>query len=150
MSSRLFQEIREKRGLAYSVFSSCQCYTKHGYFDIYAGVGHDKVEETIRAISAELRKLESDFVSEKELQIAKEQLKAGIVYSRESVNSRMIANGKNELLLGREVPAEEILRKTDEVTLGSLREAARLVSDPERYSVVIVGDREHPAQDYLK
>ncbi|MBR5742074.1 MAG: insulinase family protein, partial [Firmicutes bacterium] len=143
MSSRLFQEIREKRGLAYSVFSSLQCYPRHGMFEIYAGVGHDRVDETVSAVADVLRTVGRDLVTESELRTAKEQLKAGIVYGRESTNSRMIANGRNEILLGREVPAEEILRKTDAVTMESLRAAADLVTDPSRYSVVVVGDRDH-------
>ena len=88
-------------------------------------------------------------MTEDELRTAKEQLKAGIVYGRESINNRMIANGRNELLLGREIPAEEILRKTDEVTLESLREAAAWITDPSRWSAVVVGDREHPIRSYL-
>jgi len=149
MSSRLFQEIREKRGLAYSVFTSLACYKNYGMFEIYAGVGHDRVGETVRAIASELRALAVHPVTADELRIAKEQLKAGIVYGRESINNRMIANGRNELLLGREIPAEEILRKIDDVTPDALASAVRLLSDPERYSVVCVGDREHPLRAYL-
>ncbi len=150
MSSRLFQEIREKRGLAYSVFTSLQCYRKHGMFEIYAGVAHEKVGEAVSAIASVLGGLDEHFVTEDELRIAKEQLKAGIVYGRESINNRMIANGRNELLLGREISAEEIIRRTDAVTLDAVREAARLITDPSRYSATCVGDREHPLRDYLK
>ncbi|MBE6037094.1 MAG: insulinase family protein [Clostridiales bacterium] len=149
MSSRLFQSIREQRGLAYSVFASSHAYCNHGIFSIYAGVGHDKVEEALTAIAAELRGLKTNFITEEELLIAKEQMKSSYIFGSENVNSRMFAQGKNTLLLGRTRTPEEVMASIDAVTLEDLKEAAALIWNPEQYSAVLVGDRQQDLQALL-
>ncbi len=113
MSSRLFQNIREEKGLAYSVYSMSSSFSNTGYFNIYAGVSHDKVEDAIIGIRAELRLLETGGITVEELQTAKEQLKGSYIFSLENVNGRMFSIGKNMLLLNKIYTPEEVMSSID-------------------------------------
>ncbi|MEG1931412.1 MAG: pitrilysin family protein [Anaerovorax sp.] len=141
MSSRLFQNIREEKGLAYSVYAMSSSYSKAGYFNIYAGVSHDKVEDTIQAIAHELRLLGLKGVTKEELEIAKEQLKGSYIFSFENVNSRMFTNGKNTLILDRIYTQEEIIDSIDAVTMDDIAKMSTLITDISNYSAVLVGGK---------
>ncbi|MBQ3122685.1 MAG: insulinase family protein [Firmicutes bacterium] len=138
MSSRLFQNIREEKGLAYSVYSMASTYSDMGYFNIYAGVASNRIEAAIGGISDELKRLRKDFVSQEELDMAKEQLKGSYIFSQENVNSRMFAAGKNVVLFDKVYPLEDTIREIDSVTLDDLRAAAELIWDIDKYSAVVV------------
>ncbi|HHX13965.1 MAG TPA: insulinase family protein [Clostridiales bacterium] len=142
MSSRLFQNIREDKGLAYAVYSVAQSHMQNGIFSIYAGVAHDKVEETVAAVAEELSRLEKDGVTAEELQAAKEQIKSAYVFGRESVSSRMFSNGKNQLLLDRQRLPEEVLTNIDRVTLDDMQQAIQLIASIDQYCGVLIGNRE--------
>jgi predicted Zn-dependent peptidase len=139
MSARLFQNIREQKGLAYSVYSSMSSFTYDGIFSIYAGVGHDKVSETVTAIAGELKKLKRKGVTEDEVDMAKEQMKSHYIFGQENVNGRMFSIGKNYLLLNKIFTPEEVLEKIDAVTLRDIRDAAKLITDVSQYSGVTIG-----------
>ncbi|HEY2420900.1 MAG TPA: pitrilysin family protein, partial [Neobacillus sp.] len=98
MSSRLFQEVREQRGLAYSVFSYHSAYQDSGIVTVYGGTGAKQLDVLFDTIQETLDKLKQDGITEKELTNSKEQLKGSLMLSLESTNSRMSRNGKNELL----------------------------------------------------
>lgn len=142
MSSRLFQNIREEKGLAYSVYSSAAAYVHQGSFTIYAGVGHDKVSDAINAIAQELYLLKKDGITQEELSTAKEQLKSNYIFGLENVNGRMFTIGKNTLLLGKVNTAKEVLENIDGVTMKDISDIASLISDVKQYSVVLVGRKE--------
>lgn len=95
MSSRLFQNIREEKGLAYSVYSVSSSFSSDGYYLIYAGVGHDKIRHVLAGIEEELMILKRDGVTQDELSMSKEQLKSSFIFGQENVASRMFANGKS-------------------------------------------------------
>lgn len=139
MSSRLFQNIREQKGLAYSVYSISSSYSQNGYFNIYAGVSHEKVRETIEAIGEELTMIKNHGATRDELEIAKEQLKGIYIFSMENVNSRMFSNGKNTLILDRTYDIEEIIDSINKVTIEELQSMGDLVSEIKNYSGVLVG-----------
>jgi predicted Zn-dependent peptidase len=139
MSARLFQNIREQKGLAYSVYSSTSSFTSDGIFSIYAGVGHDKVRETVAAIADELEKLRKEGVDPDEIDAAKEQMKSHYIFGQENVNGRMFSIGKNYLLLNKTFTPDEVLAKIDGVTLNGLHEVAELITDLSRYSGAIIG-----------
>ena len=141
MSSRLFQNIREEKGLAYSVYSMASSFAEEGYFNIYAGVSHDKLEAAIQAIREELMSLREKGVTEEELSIAKEQLKSSYIFSQENVNSRMFAIGKNSILLGKVYTAEEIIAGIDRVTMEDLKELSTMISDVSAYSGAVITNR---------
>ncbi len=142
MSSRLFQNIREQKGLAYSVYSSTSSYVTDGMFCIYAGVSHDKVTDAIRGIREELQLLLRDGVTEDELLTAKEQMKSGYLFGLENVQGRMFSIGKSTLLLSEVDPPERVIAEIDGVTMDDMKKAAELISDVSRYSAVLVGRNE--------
>lgn len=138
MSSRLFQNIREEKGLAYSVYSMNGLFSSDGYFNIYAGVSHDKAQKAIGAVVEELEILEKSGVTEEELDSSREQMKAGNIFSMENVSGRMFKNGKNTLLSGRVFTEDEVMKGFDGVTLDDIDGIKELICRPENYSVAVV------------
>ncbi|WP_207478051.1 M16 family metallopeptidase [Arenibaculum pallidiluteum] len=124
MSSRLFQEVREKRGLAYSVHSFTGSYEDGGLFGIYAGTGAKEVEELVPVVAEEICKVSED-VTEDEVRRARNQIKAGILMSLESSMSRCEQLGQQLLTFGRHLGPEEIVTRIDAVDAGMVRQAAR-------------------------
>lgn len=141
MSSRLFQNIREEKGLAYSVYSTNSFASSWGYFSIYAGVAHDKAEAALDAIRYELDELRKSGVTAEELAMAKEQVKSAYIFGLENVNSRMFSIGKNELLLDKVYTPEEVLRGFDGVTESDVLEAASMIGDYSAYCGAAVTGR---------
>jgi len=139
MSSRLFQNIREEKGLAYSVYSMSSSFTKTGYFNIYAGVSHEKIKDALIGIQDELKLLKAEGVTLEEMQTAKEQLKGSYIFSLENVNGRMFSIGKNMLLLNKIYTPEEVMASIDAVTLDDIREISEMVTDIHSYSGVLIG-----------
>ncbi|MDR1135668.1 MAG: insulinase family protein [Clostridiales Family XIII bacterium] len=143
MNSRLFQSIREQKGLAYSVYSSSSSYRDDGYFNIYAAVGHDNVKKAVEAIMQELKTLRDGGVTEDELSTAKEQMKGSYIFSLESVNGRMFSLGRSHLLTGKVFLPEQVLAFIDEVSLEDIHRAAEIITRPETYSGVVIGRERH-------
>lgn len=123
MSSRLFQEIREKRGLCYSISAHASSYADGGIFDVYTGTGEAEMAELIPALVAELRGTRAA-PSAAEVRRAKAQMRAGLLMSLESTNARMDALGANLLVFGRDVPPEEVSAKIEAVTADDIVRAA--------------------------
>ncbi len=139
MSSRLFQNIREEKGLAYSVYSMSSSFSNTGYFNIYAGVSHDKIKDAVIGIQDELKLLKTDGVTADELQTAKEQLKGSYIFSLENVNGRMFSIGKNMLLLNKIYTPEEIMAHIDTVTMEDIKNISEMITDIHQYSGVLIG-----------
>ncbi|WP_419888509.1 M16 family metallopeptidase [Neobacillus niacini] len=137
MSSRLFQEVREQRGLAYSVFSYHSAYQDNGVVTVYGGTGAKQLDVLFETIQETLDKLKQDGITEKELINSKEQLKGSLMLSLESTNSRMSRNGKNELLLKRHRSLDEIIEQIDQVTKQSVDGMATSVFT-NKYSVSLI------------
>jgi predicted Zn-dependent peptidase len=138
MSSRLFQEVREKRGLAYSVYSFQQGYRDAGLFGIYAGTSPDRVQECVDIISAELDGA-LDGVTEAELALAREHLKGNLTLALESTSSRMMRLGRNELVYGRQISVEELEARIDAVDCAAVERVARVVLAPETRGLCVLG-----------
>jgi predicted Zn-dependent peptidase len=137
MSSRLFQEVREQRGLAYSVFSYHSAYQDNGIVTIYGGTGAKQLDLLFETIQETLGKLKDSGITEKELNNSKEQLKGSLMLSLESTNSRMSRNGKNELILSRHRSLDEIVSQIDTVTRQSVDELANNIF-ADKYSIALV------------
>lgn len=142
MSSRLFQNVRERKGLAYSVYASLNPFAEDGYFNIYAGVGHDKIAEATAAIKEELALLAEKGVTDGELHKAKEQTKSGFIFGQESVNGRMVGLGRMVSLTGRAREQDEVLASIDAVSEEDVRGAVATISDIGTYSAVAVTHRD--------
>lgn len=150
MSSRLFQNIREQKGLAYSVCSMNLFSSYWGFFSIYAGVSPEKAEEALDAIHYELDTLRESGVTEEELAMAKEQMKSSYIFGLESVNSRMFSIGKNKLLLDRVYAEEEVLSSFDRVTREDIREVAEMIGDYSSYCGAAVTGRDFDLERIIK
>ena len=123
MSSRLFQEVREKRGLVYSIYSFSAPYMDGGLFGIYAGTGESEAEELMPITLAELRKVQSE-VTEAELHRARAQVKASLLMSLESTGSRTEQLARQMQVFGRVVPTAETVAKLNAVTAEDVQRAA--------------------------
>jgi predicted Zn-dependent peptidase len=137
MSSRLFQVIREQRGLAYSVYSFASGHSDSGYFGLYAGCAPGKVDEVVTLLRAGLEELATDGVSDDELQRAHGQICGGLVLGLEDSGSRMSRLGKAELVHGEFVGLDTSLDRVRAVDAEQVRELAKeLASRPRSLAVV--------------
>jgi len=137
MSSRLFQEVREKRGLAYSVFSYHTSYKDTGLFTVYAGTAPNQVNEVVGVIQELLLKVKQNGITDREILKGKEQLKGNLMLSLESTNSRMSRLGKNELLIGKHLTLDEIVQKINQVDQESIqRIITRVYNQPVAFSMI--------------
>ena len=142
MSSRLFQGVREEKGLAYSVYSVSATATFTGAMYVYAGVAHENIEDAIAAIIVELEKIKNGDIREDELAKAKEQLKASYIFGLENVLSKMMSIGRSYLLLGKVKSDEEVLQAISNVDMAQVNRLAAKYGDISQYSGVVVSDRE--------
>lgn len=139
LSSRLFQEIREKRGLVYSVYSYHSSYHDTGLFGIYAGLSKENVEEVLDLVFRQVADIRENSVKDSELQRAKDQLKGNLFLSLENVSTRMSRLGKSQLYLGKVLSPEEIMEKVNRVTSDEIQRLAREMLSPEKFSLAAIG-----------
>ena len=136
-SSRLFQEIREHRGLAYSVYSYAAHYADAGAFAVSVGCLPAKVEEVLTVVRSEMERLATHGISAEELERGKGQLRGGLVLSLEDSASRMSRIAKAELLYDEYLSIDEVIRRINDVTLDDVRTLARnLLTQPQTLAVV--------------
>ncbi len=140
MSSRLFQKIREKRGLVYSIYSYPSTYQGSGLFVIYAGMNPEYLQTVIDLTKEELNLIINEGITKDELDKTKEQLKGNYILGLESTSSRMNSIGKSELMLGKINTPEEILQKIDKVNMDSIEEMIKRVFDFKKMSISAVGN----------
>jgi predicted Zn-dependent peptidase len=139
MSSRLFQEIREKRGLAYAVHSYLTPYLDTGMLGVYAGTGEDKVREVVGVTLDQMLRLTREPLTEQELRGAKELIKGNFLLSMESTDNHMTRLAKNEICFGRQIPMEETVAAIDAVTSRDIMELAGELFNPDRMSIAAMG-----------
>ncbi|MCL6612384.1 MAG: insulinase family protein [Peptococcaceae bacterium] len=139
LSSRLFQEIREQRGLVYSIYSYHSSYFDTGLFCIYAGLSRENVTPALDLIFKEIREIRDEGVTPQELRRAKDQLKGNLLLSLENVNTRMSRLGKSQLYLGKVVTPEEIVQRIEKVTVGDIKSLARERFNPRNFAIASVG-----------
>lgn len=138
ISSRLFQEIREKRGLAYSIYSFIASYYDTGIWGVSAGVSRKKVRETLELIIKEMSSLR-DTMDEAELKRAKDQLKGNIILGLESTSSRMNNIARQEIYYGKYYSPKEIIREIESITLGQIKDLVDKLVQKEYFSLTIYG-----------
>ncbi|VAX03123.1 Mitochondrial processing peptidase-like protein [hydrothermal vent metagenome] len=138
MSSRLFQEVREKRGLVYSIYNFMQSYVDGGSFAIHAGTGPDQVKELIPVVAEEMHKL-SRFVSMEEIMRARAQMRAGLMMSLESTTSRMEQLGRQMMIFGRPVPHSEIMEQINQVDDVAVMRYMDRMLDQNKLSLAAIG-----------
>jgi len=141
-SSRLFQAVREERGLAYSVYSFSGQYTDTGQIGLYVGTRPDNLQEAMQVVSSELERLRQDLVSPGELMRARENVKARVVLALESSSSRMNRLGASTLYDLPLLETDELMARVDAVSMDDLRELVDELWAPERLSAAGIGPSE--------
>jgi predicted Zn-dependent peptidase len=144
MSSRLFQRIREKEGLVYTVASYHNGYLHGGYEAIYAACAPKNLRRVLDLTLAEMRKIKAEGATAKELADAKLHLKGSILLSLESTISRMSGIARQEYYFGRQYTPDEIIEHVDAVTLENILAAAETIVDPESLSLTLLGNLKDP------
>lgn len=139
MSSWLFQEVREKRGLAYEIQSYLTSYTKEGLLGVYVGTDAEKIPDVMNIILDAFRRFKDRPLEEKELRAVKEMLKGNFLLSMESTDNRMTRLARNEVYFQRHVSAEEVTASIDAVTNAEVRELAAELFVPAALSVAAIG-----------
>jgi len=138
MSSRLFQEVREVRGLAYSIYAFAASYVDTGLFGVYVGTGEAEAAEIVPVIAEELAKPVTD-VSDDEVARARAQHKAGTLMSLESSSSRVEQLARQLLIFGRPIPLDEVVAKIDQVDTAAIRRVAKRVVESSTPSLAAIG-----------
>ncbi|TAL25704.1 MAG: insulinase family protein, partial [Nitrospirae bacterium] len=138
VSSRLFQEIREKRGLAYSIYSYISAYLDAGLWAVYAGTGRKRVAQVIELIIKEMREL-ADNMTEVELERAKAQLKGNLILGLESSSSRMQNIARQEIYYGRYFSPSELIKDIDAVDLKRVQELSKRLMSKNAFALTVFG-----------
>ena len=151
MSSRLFQEIRERRGLAYTVYSFISSYVDTGMFGAYTGVDPKNAYESTALILKEIDRLKSSQVSPDELRKAKEFTKGNILLASESNDTQMVRIAQNDTHFGRFIPLQEVLDNIEAVTVDEILELAESLFQPNRFALTMLGPfaDKHAFEDLL-
>ncbi|MBN1841621.1 MAG: insulinase family protein [Deltaproteobacteria bacterium] len=151
MSSRLFQEIRERRGLAYAVYSFLSLYSDTGTWGAYVGVDNSNTEQVVEVIAREMKRAKDEPVDSSELTNAKQYLKGGLYLGAESTDNQMTRIAQNEITFGRFVPLKEVEDKVEEVTAEQILEVAREIFQNDRVSLTLLGpvDRDASYEEAL-
>ena len=140
MSSRLFQNIRERQGLAYAIYSDLSPYRDTGCMSVYAGTSRESAVRVVESIVAEFRNLKAQPVPAEELQRAKDQLKGSLMLSLESSSSRMSNLARQEMYFDRFFGMDELIKRIEEVTVEDLQTLARDFFQPDSIAVTVLGN----------
>ncbi len=147
MSSRLFQEIREKRGLAYSIYSYAASYCDCGYLAIYLGVDRESVNESLTLIAKEINQLQDAPVSEAELANAKDFIKSGLFMSMENMEAIMTRIARNEMYFGKYIPLDEVVSSIDEISAENILQLSCTLFGRRKLTIAGLGPLENAGID---
>jgi predicted Zn-dependent peptidase len=148
MSSRLFQEVREKRGLVYTINTYREAHQFSGLFGVYAGSRPKNVQQVIELTMEEFKKVKAEGLTEQEINRAKTQLKSELLLGLESMRYRTSRNAYSELYYGRQLEVEEICRDIDAVTSKDITTIANEILHGDMLSIVVVGPKKELKKDY--
>jgi len=143
MSSRLFQNIRERQGLAYAVFSELNPYRDTGCLSIYAGTSVESARKVVESITREFRQLKEQAVSDEELRRAKDHLKGSLMLGLESTASRMSNLARQEMYFGKFFTLDELVESIEAVTAAHVQRIAQTFFDPRQIALTILGNLEN-------
>ena len=144
MSGRLFQEVREKRGLAYSVYSYISAYEACGTQIIYAGVNPEQTDEAYEAVRSVVADVKKNGITEDEFNRSREQMKASMFFSNENSNAQMLLYGKYMLYYDKIFDFDEKLQEINAMTYAETRGVIDFMFDETKKSVALVGNTEQP------
>ncbi len=139
MSSRLFQNVREKQGLVYHISSDLTLYRDSGVLGVFAGTSPGSMRRVVESVMHEFRSIKNGPVTAEELRRAKDNLKASIVLGLESTSSRMSNLARQDIFFGRFFDVEETIERVEAVTIPQVQEIAQTFLQPEKLALTIVG-----------
>ena len=148
VSSRLFQEVREKRGLVYTINTFRESHREGGLFGVYAGCGAKQVEQVLSLVGKELKRTKKEGFTDEEITRAKTQLRSELLLGLESMRSRASRNAYSELYFDRQLTVEEICTEVERVTSASVTELANELFSEDTLSLVVVGPKEQLKESY--
>jgi len=140
MSSRLFQNIREKQGLVYSIYSFNSCYKETGIFGIYSAINTESVEKSTKLIKKEIDSIKNGDIRKEEFDRAKAQLKGNYILSLENTSSRMTILGRRELLYNETITPESIINKIEDVKYEDVMNSIKYIFNPDKYNIAYIGN----------
>jgi predicted Zn-dependent peptidase len=140
MSSRLFQNIRERQGLAYAVFSELSPYRDTGCLSVYAGTSIESARKVVREVTGEFRLLKEEAIGEEELRRAKDHLKGSLMLSLESTGSRMSNLARQEMYFGRFFSLDELVESIEAVDASDVQNIARKFFDARQIALTVLGN----------
>jgi predicted Zn-dependent peptidase len=151
MSSRLFQEIREKRGLAYTVYSFITSHVDTGMFGVYAAVDPKRALETTKLILKEITRLKNERVDPPELQGAIEYTKGSLLLASENSDNHMVRNAQNEIHFSRDIPLQEVIKQVESVTVEDIVDLSRSLFEQDKMVLTMLGSvrEKKPFEDLL-
>ncbi len=139
MSSRLFQEIREKRGLAYAVYSFSAAHADTGMFGVYLAVSPEQVQPAVELVSVELARMAREPVDPAELKGAVEYTKGSLLLGSESADNQMVRAAQNEIYFEADIPLDEVITRLESVTPEEIQELARALFRPDQRMLTLLG-----------
>lgn len=142
MSSRLFQKIREERGLAYSVYTYSTSFLEDGVFTVYAGTTKDSYKEVIDIIKAEFEDIRENGITQAELDKCKNQLLTMLTFALEGTKGKMDAMANSYMIFDRVVEVEELMDLIQHITLEDIKKVAKIMFDEKYYSSTVLGNIE--------
>lgn len=144
MSSRLFQNIRERQGLAYSVFSELNLFRDTGCLAVYAGTSKENTNRVVQSVLGEFRRLKDELIPAEELRRAKDHLKGSLMLSLESTSSRMANLARQEMYFGRFFSLDELLESIEAVAAEEIQQIAQATLQTDQIAITVVGSPDNP------
>ncbi len=142
-SSRLYQIIREQKGLCYSITTFNSFYSDNGVFFIYASINPNKFDEILKIIFEEIHKLKDAGISEEELVLAKNYTKGNIIFNQESLSNRMMRNAGNEIHFNKIITYKDVIEKINNVDISKINELIDEIFDLNNYAFYSIGPKKH-------
>jgi predicted Zn-dependent peptidase len=140
MSSRLFQNVREKQGLVYSIFSELNPFRDAGCLAVYAGTSRESAPKVVQSVVNEFRQLKSTPISDEELKRAKDQLKGSLMLSLESSTARMSNLARQEMYFGRFFSLDELVESIETVTAANIQSISQKFFDQKQIALTVLGN----------
>lgn len=150
MTSKLYQSVREKKGLVYTVYSALNTFDDFGILNVYASCEKDKMKAVMKTISSELRKLAKKGLSQAELEMFKTQVKGGLLLGSDDIENRMQSIGVNEMVFGKYKPVTDIISELDAVTVKSVNQYLDKTFDLQNLGAVLVGGGAEEMKEYFE
>lgn len=144
MSSRLFQEVREKRGLAYAVYSFISAHLDTGMFGVYLAVSPDKTLDAVRLVAREIHKMTKQPVDSGELHGAVQYTKGSLLLASESSDNQMVRTAQNEIYFQEDIPLKRVIQQIESVTPEELRQLAAELYRSNRMVLTLLGPVDPP------